>query len=434
MNFKKLLVAATMTVALASCNNGGGTTPSKNKLFSDIKDFLESREVVIEEMPYIDSIADSKVLHTESFEGDEEYIPYFYFVLEGDVLEPTFAALKAAEWTVPSEMSYYGYECFNKEETIEIDIFYSDEADEENGIYVGTNYYVYAYKDLVDDSEGEDEGDDYDWTEPDAAVALAIATNIYGAAAAEENVGWFFLYYVSNVVDGNDIQAAIPVAARYLPSGFNQVGEIATDTNTNEETGESYEYAYATFMNSDEIVVEIESALSNTAGKIDVFYLIYAAEDGEDLDPGTQEGDANVVQNPDGSYTATVDFSGFADQAVFEGQNVGDLSIGVIMDANKNNKPTYYTRGNSLRIYWGTGLSFSVPQGHELIKVEFTCTEGNSKTVDIDSSNLTVTGGTYTVNEKDVTINANQGVNNLSMVINLTGGNVAITGIAVTYK
>ena len=573
MNFKKLFLAAALSVTLASCNTGGNVTPSKNKLFADVVDFLETRDVTVDGIPYIDSASDSAVIYSESIPGDDDYAPCFYFVIQGNVVDESLAALKAGEWTVPETASEYGYECVNKPKTIEIDISYVETSDETNKIYAGTNYYVYAYADLnsynesdnggnggntqsdvlvdniiaflktrsvtvtslpyfgntklddvvyyeVDDGSGEYypcfyvilEGDvvnnalvafrtagwtvptqaseygyecvnsdetveidilyldpadpenegvggtsfcvyayadlygggeeggdddwDIDWTDPDAAVALAIAANIFGEANAEENVSWFLYFFVMNTIDGNDLEAAVAVAASYLPDGFTLDGAVVVDTDTDEDTGESYDVATGYYVNVDGVIVEIYTYLSDEEGKIDVMYWVFVEgeDDYDDDEPGDEEGDANVVQNADGSYTATVDFSAFSDGATYNGQTVGDLTIGVVMDTNKQNVPTYYTKGDSLRIYWGTGLSFSVPQGQEIVKVEFTCTEGNGKTVDVDDSNLKVTGGTYAVNDKDVTITANQGVNKLDMVLNLKAGNVAITGITVTYK
>ena len=571
MKLKKIFLTAAMSLSLASCTMGGGT-PTKNQLFHDIADFLETRSVTIDGIPYIDSASDTAIKHVETNNGADGTIPYLYFVIEDNVLEESLAALKAGEWTVPpeetnlgyeclnkaktieifmkyveqpsgdlwknagtnyyvcayadtlphnydgdngngnndsnksdklvdniiaflktrgvtvtslpyfgdtklddvvyyevedgatgdyypcfyvvlegdvvnaalqafktagwtvpSQPSEYGYECVNATETVEIDILYLDPTDPENEGVGGTNFCVYAYDDLY--GEGGDDDWDIDWTEADAAVALAIATNIYGETDAEDNVGWFLFYYVMNTIDGNDLEAAVTVAARYLPDGFILVEAVEVETETDDETGESYDIAYGSYANTDGIVVEIDASLSEEEGKINVMYLIYLeGEDVFDDEPGDEEGDANVVQNEDGSYTATVDFSDFSNGSTYSGQKIGDLTIGVVMDTNTQNRPTYYTSGDSLRIYWGTGLSFSVSEGHELVKVEFTCTTGNDKTVDIDDSNLAVTGGTYSVNEKDVTITANQGANELKMILNLTKGNVAITGISVTYK
>ena len=569
MKLKKLLFTlASGCLALAGCTKTP-TTPTKSKLVRDVIDYLESRNVTIDTIPYIEYIDDLKVLDTDTFAGDDEYVPYFYFLLEGDVVDLTLDAFKKANWTVPAIESEYGYECVDPTQKVEIDVFYSDKAEEGSGI--GTNYYVYSYADLHNsyDGDGGDgttelttvadamadflsgrgvtlnipayfknidtadlvysetfEGDDYyfpyyyfvlegniveevlvalreaGWTVPttpdedygyecvdpnqlveidvlyvtqdDAeegiyagtsctvysysdiygggaggddwgdledpaaeAVALAIATSIYGADAAEENVSWFFLYFVMNTISGTDLRAAIQSEAQHIPAGFTQEGEIEVGKETDEETGETYDVAAAIFVNAEGVVVDLEATFSEEQGKIDIMYLVYSDDGGDDTGddelPGDQEGDSNVVENPDGSKTVTVDFSGFTDKATYSGQTVGDLTISTFKDKGTNDT-TYYKNGESLRIYWGTGLKFTVPQGKELVKVEFTCTTGNDKTVDVNESNLTVTGGTYTVNDKNVIITANQGVNELSMLINLERGNVAITNISVTYK
>ena len=412
----------------------GDNDETSDVVVDNIIAFLKTRGVTVTSIPYF---GDTKLDDTVYYEVEDgatgDYYPCFYVVLEGDVVNAALQAFKTAGWTVPNQAGDYGYECVNAAETVEIDIQYLDPTDPENEGIGGTSFCVYAYDDLY--GEGGDDDWDIDWNDPDAAIALAIATNIYGETDAEDNVGWFLFYYVMNTIDGNDLEAAVTVAARYLPDGFILVEAVEVETETDDETGESYDIAYGSYANTDGIVVEIDASLSEEEGKINVMYLIYLEdEDVFDEEPGDEEGDANVIQNEDGSYTATVDFSGFSNNSTYSGQKIGDLTIGVVMDTNTQNRPTYYTNGDSLRIYWGTGLSFSVSQGYELVKVEFTCTTGNDKTVDIDDSNLAVTGGTYSVNEKDVTITANQGVNELEMVLNLTKGNVAITGISVTYK
>ena len=436
MNFGKILFTlAACSLSLSACTTTP-VTPTKSKLVGDVIDYLESRNVTIETIPYIEYIDDAKVLDTDTFEGDDLYVPYFYFLLEGDVVDQTLEAFKKANWTVPATPDEdYGYECVDPDQKVEIDLYYSDVEDEGSGI--GTNYYVYAYADLS--NNGDDSGDDLgDLDDPAAeAVALVIATSIYGADAAEDNVSWFFIYYVENTINGTDLRVAIQDATQHIPAGFAQDGEISIETETDEETGESYELASAIFYNDDNVYIYLETTLSSEEGKIDVIYLVYSDDgsgaDSDDDLPGDQEGDTNVVINADGSKTVTVDFTGFADKATYSGQTIGDLTITAFKDAGTNDT-TYYQSGESLRIYWGTGLKFSVPQGNELVKIEFTCTTGNNKTVDVDESNLTITGGSYTVNEKDVIITANQGVNELSMLINLDRGNVAITGISVTYK
>ena len=589
MNLKKLFLAAALSVSLASCNGGG--TPSKNQLFHDISDFLETRSVTIDNIPYVDSAADSAVVYSDSFAGDDDYAPCFYFVIEGNVVEESLAALKAGEWTVPATASEYGYECVNKQHSVEIDISYVETANEQSGEYAGTNYYVYAFKDLYPDyeeggeggnsgnvtsdivvdniiaflktrgvtvtsipyfgeikltdvvyyevedgtsgeyypcfyvildgdvvtealrafaaagwtvpttageygyecfnkeetveididyldptdpenegvggtsfcvysyadlnGEGGDDDWDIDWTEPDAAVALAIATNIYGADAAEENVGWLLFYYVLNTIDGNDLEAAITVAARYLPNGFTLAGAVEVETESDEETGESYDVAYGAYANADGIVVEIDAYLSEEAGKIDVMYLIYLEDedvfDDEfdfsifvDAKEGKTDATAssNVVNNNDGSKTVTLDFTTMANQATFCKQTVGDLTVKALMGENKSNKPSYLTTTkpgcvNSLRIYWGTALEFSVPQGHEIVKIEFDSVRSKEGSTEyVDRNNLAIDNGTYTVSNNHVTITADENVNSLIMAINFAdnGGHIALANISVTYK
>ena len=430
--------AGTIEVTFLIVTEGSGGDDQLDTVAAVMDDFLLSRGVSFtSSIPsFFASINTADLVYSEVNKEGGMYYPYYYFVLEGDVVDEILDVLVAAGWTVPSTPSEYGYECVDANQLVEIDVIYEDEDDIESDIYAGTNCTVYAYSDLYGGGDG---GDDTDWDDEAAyAVALEIATSIFGADAAEDNIDWFFIYFVVNTVDGTDLRAAIRSESQHIPAGFTQEGEIEITTEEDEETGESYELASAIFVNADAVVIDLQAALAEEQGKIDIMYIIYSDDTGDDDtgddEPTTEEGDVNVVTNPDGSKTATLDFSNFADQSEYVGQQVGDLTVSVVMDANKSSKPTYYDKGNSLRIYWGTGLKFSVPQGQEILKVEFTCTDGNSKTVDVDDSNLKIIGGSYAVDGKDVTITGNQGVNELSMLINLTKGNVAITGISVTYK
>ena len=589
MNFKKLFLAAALSVTLASCDTGGNVTPSKNKLFADVVDFLETRDVTVDKIPYIDSASDSAVIYSESIAGDDDYAPCFYFVIQGNVVDESLAALKAGEWTVPETASEYGYECVNKPKTIEIDISYVETSDEANKIYAGTNYYVYAYADLnsynesdnggnggntqsdvlvdniiaflktrsvtvislpyfgntklddvvyyeVDDGSGEYypcfyvilEGDvvnnalaafrtagwtvptqasedygyecvnsdetveidilyldpadpenegvggtsfcvyayadlygggeeggdddwDIDWTDPDAAVALAIAANIFGEANAEENVSWFLYFFVMNTIDGNDLEAAVAVAARYLPDGFTLEGAVEVDTETDEDTGESYDVGYGAYVNATGVIVEIDTYLSDEEGKIDVMYWVFVeGEDdyddtGDDFDfdsltdPKSGSTDANaavnVTNNADGSKTSVFSFSQFANQATFNSQTAGDVTIKTKLGDNKSNKPAYFEKGASLRMYWGTALQFSVSQGHEIVKIEFDLVQAKSDTIMGEDLSLAILNGTYRVNNDHVTISATEGVNNVIMALDIGGsGHIAFANISVTYK
>lgn len=275
MKFKKILFAVSAcSLSLVSCTKTPAA-PTKSKLVGDVLDYLETRQVTIETIPYIEYIDDSKVLDTDTFEGDDSYVPYFYFLLEGDVVELTLDALKKANWTVPATPDEdYGYECVDPDQKVEIDLYYSDKEEEGSG--VGTNYYVYAYADLSSDDEGGDWGDLED---PAAeAVALQIAASIYGADAAEDNVGWMFIYYVYNIVDGTDLRAAVQTATQHIPAGFVQDGEISVGTEVDESTGESYDAANALFYNDDNVNIYLEAAFSNEEGIIDVAYLVYSGE------------------------------------------------------------------------------------------------------------------------------------------------------------
>lgn len=459
MKFKRALFTfAACGLALAACNSTP-SAPQKSKLVGDVIDYLESRNVTIDTIPYIEYIDDVKVLKTDTFAGDDEYAPYFYFLIEGDVVSLTLEAFKGANWTVPEQESEFGYECVDPEKKIEIDCYYSEQ--EGDGTGIGTNYYVYAYDDIYSGGdEGGDEGGDYGddtWDDPAAeAVALEIATNIYGAEQAENYIGWFLSYYVESIVDGTDLKAAVRQHIQYLPQGFEMIGEITEETETDDDG--TYTYGYAGFMNDDLVVIEICSYLDEeTAGKIDVYIYVYSFEEiddtGDDSGEGTPssfdfsvltdaketktdaQATSNVVDNNDGSKTVTLDFTSMENQATICKQTVGDLSVKVKMGANTNNKPAYFTKNTALRIYWGTALEFSVPEGQSIVKVEFDSVQSKTDTIMVENNNLAIKGGSYTVNNNHVTINADENVNALIMALDIgTTGHIALSNISITYK
>lgn len=285
MNFKRLIMTSILSLSLISCANNGGKTepPAKSNLLIDVCDFLESRGVTIENIPYIDKVNDDKVLYTDSYEGDEEYAAYYSFVLEGDVVEVALSALKTDEWDVPTDQTEYGYECLNKEETVEIDILYLEVADGE--VPAGTSFSVYAYDDLFNDGgQNDDLCQEY---------ALMIATNIYGddQAAIEENMFYFFYYFVYYTIDGTDLLAANNAAASYLPDGSTLTEEAKTGTDVDDE-GIPYEHAISTYAYDDGVIVEIDTYLSEEEGKIDITFSIFY--DGGGADEEENEVDMNL--------------------------------------------------------------------------------------------------------------------------------------------
>lgn len=440
MNFKRLLITTALSLSLACCaskggDTGGGEPKAKTKLFTDIADFLETRGVTVTALTYIDAVSDEKVIYTDSFAGDSEYYPYFEFTVEGNVLEEALIALKTAEWTVPDAASEYGYECINKEETIEVDITYNDEDDLEYDIHAGTDFVIYSYADITGGgSEGGDEPDDDAICEE---VAIAIAKNIYGddQAAIEENMIYFLFYFVYTIVDGTDLVAAVDVGARYLPSGFTKDGETEIGTET-EDDGSSYDYASAYYVREDGLVVEIDTYVSEEdATKTEIVFCIFLGYDG-----GEEEGDDSSdtiyeeIQNEDGSTTVNVDFSLLGDQGVFEGCISDGWLIAVNHSIENYNAPTYLDSGEALRLYHDTGLMFSAESEFRIVNIKFTSVSASKKTVLVDDTNLTITNGTYTVSNNEVTITPDEDKNDVVMDLNIgNSGHIAFSTLSFTY-
>ena len=434
MYFKRLLIATALSLSLVGCASkggasGGGEPKAKTKLFTDIADFLETRGVTVTALSYIDSISDDKVIYTDSFAGDSEYYPYFEFTVEGDVVEEALAALKTAEWTVPDEASEYGYECINKEETIEVDITYNDEDDLEYDVHAGTDFVIYSYADITG-------GEEYD--DVCGEIALAIATNIYGddQAAIEENmVVFLFYYYVYVTVDGTDLVAAVNGGVSYLPTGYTQLEEITTGTET-EEDGSTYDYACAYYAYDGGVVVEVLSYLSEEEGKTDiVFTVAFDDESYEDEDGGeTSELIYEEVENQDGSITVNIDFSKLGNQGVFEGCASWDWTVGITHSADSYNAPTYLDNGEALRLYHETGLMFLVESEFRIVEIKFTSISASSKTILVDDTNLIVTNGTYAVNNNEVTITPEEDKTEVNMDLNIgSSGHIAFSTLSFTY-
>ena len=434
MYFKRLLIATALSLSLVGCASkggasGGGEPKAKTKLFTDIADFLETRGVTVTALNYIDSISDDKVIYTDSFAGDSEYYPYFEFTVEGDVVEEALAALKTAEWTVPDEASEYGYECINKEETIEVDITYNDEDDLEYDVHAGTDFVIYSYADITG-------GEEYD--DVCGEIASAIATNIYGddQAAIEENmVVFLFYYYVYVTVDGTDLVAAVNGGVSYLPTGYTQLEEITTGTET-EEDGSTYDYACAYYAYDGGVVVEVLSYLSEEEGKTDiVFTVAFDDESYEDEDGGeTSELIYEEVENQDGSITVNIDFSKLGNQGVFEGCASWDWTVGITHSADSYNAPTYLDNGEALRLYHETGLMFLVESEFRIVEIKFTSISASSKTILVDDTNLIVTNGTYAVNNNEVTITPEEDKTEVNMDLNIgSSGHIAFSTLSFTY-
>lgn len=438
MNFKRLLVAAILSLSLVGCaSNSGNSNGSysgdpepapKNKLLIDVCDFLETRGVKVESVPYFGTVSDDKVLYADSFAGDDEYAAYYEFVLKGDVVDAALAAFKADEWTVPTEQSEYGYECVNKDETIEIDIGFLTEADED--VPAGTSFVVYSYADITGG------GEEYD--DICGEIALAIATNIYGddQAAIEENmVVFLFYYYVYVTVDGTDLVAAVNSGVSYLPTGYTQLEEITTGTET-EEDGSTYDYACAYYAYDGGVIVEILSYLSEEEGKTDIVFTVafddesYEDEDGEETSDLIYE----EVENQDGSITVNIDFSKLGNQGVFEGCASWDWTVGITHSADSYNAPTYLDNGEALRLYHETGLMFLVESEFRIVEIKFTSISASSKTILVDDTNLIVTNGTYAVNNNEVTITPEEDKTEVNMDLNIgSSGHIAFSTLSFTY-
>ena len=394
-----------------------------------ISEFLVCRDAAIDNIPYIYDLKAEDVLYMEAYEESLFNAAFFILQIDGFVCEDILDAFVEAKWDVPSSPSEYGYECVDPTYTVEVDVL----EDEDEGY---TEVYIYAYADLFG---GDDEPEEYTGLPKDGVAAFLEAREVKATA----------IPYVDS------LKADDPVYMEYLYEGLYSypyfaiyvqnvtVSEILAYFNeANWDVPNSpSEYGYECVNPAKTVEVDVcEDELESDDGYLDVVSIVIYAyadlygEEGEDEGPTEEEGDANVVDNQDGTFTAHIDFSGFNDGSVYPGQSVGEVTVGVVMDTNQQNKPTYYSNGSSLRIYWGTGLSFTANEGHEIVDVKFTCTTGNDKTFDVNDSNLKVTGGTYSVSEKDVTITANSGVDALQFVINATKGNVAITNISVTYK
>ena len=254
---------------------------------------------------------------------------------------------------------------------------------------------------------------------PKISIIIICSENTYLEKTVNSIQNQNFNYFEIIVVYDNDDQTDYNLILNYIKK-YPNIKLI----NNNEKKG----YVYS---------ISIYSYADLTSGGDDTG----TADPGTD-DPGTDTPDEDITVNPDGSKTASFDFSALSNQTSITSVTTSDDAITMTSTkASGGTDTTYYNDPNSsaaasLRIYKGTTIAFNASGSNKILKVEFTSFIANaSKTKLVDSTNLTVTNGSYTVDsDNKVTISANgEGVSSLSFVY--TGEkHIAITSISITYK
>lgn len=130
--------------------------PDAGKTFYDVTSwpteeitaFLATRGVANFIVPSIE-LTEADFDKVYSTDGSDGYIPTFAIQLNGDFAAAIASALITASWSVPTEASFYGYECFDPNELVELDYLV-----EEGKTYIN----IYAYEDVYDEDDPEEEG------------------------------------------------------------------------------------------------------------------------------------------------------------------------------------------------------------------------------------------------------------------------------------
>ena len=350
------------------------------------------------------------------------------FTSEAKVNEYYALLGRTTGWTVPTTAGDFGYECISPDGLFEVDCF-TGEVEEGQNVYSLT---FYATSDLYGSESGGGETSTAPQELIDATEAIAMlfnGNNEYEDYYSEDE---YLLIYSDYNGQATTLAAAAAEAATKL-TGY------TADGNAEVVKDDSGDYLSQGFTSSDGKVGAYVLTYFDTDGT-SIVYEIHVFLLGEEGGEGGEDNpDETIDDNPDGSKTATFDFSKMADQTAVDSVTTSDGAVTLTSTYPKGgNQTKWYNNGYtaaSLRIYKDNTLTFEGNNGVKIEKVEFTCVDtGSKKYHAVTDANLTITGGSYAVSGDNVTITATEGgVTSLSFVY--TGdGHTAITSISITYK
>ena len=476
MKNKKLLFIslAALSLTFTACSNGGqgGNTPSGGGTFnleSDVKTFLAGRDIQGDiSIPLLTLLNKDNVLeynvyddykYEDPYEGTEYegilgtwYAPSVDIYVSGDVVSNLKAAFTGTTWTVEditTDPNNPYTECTDANKDIYISFSFSA-ADAEAQTSDYTFVSISAFVDTLSQI-------DYEITSwPGDLISKFLASRgvenitVPSMSITSTDVEWCSETTILGLNEGYypcfsigfKTQAKVEeyvgilrnITGWTVPSSQSEWGFECVDPEQKYEVDcfygydeEAQENIYSLTFYSYADITEDSGSGSGEGG---------GSETGGD--PG--ELDENTVENPDGSFTTTFDFTNFTNEQVIESFESSNGAISVTCPNDTDATKTKYIDNGvtnpSLRIYWGTTVTFTAKSVYKILSVSFESVDtGSSKTKVPSSSNTTVNGGTFSISNKVVTLTANNGgVNTLSFTVNMTSGHFAINALSVTYK
>ncbi len=168
-------------------------------------------------------------------------------------------------------------------------------------------------------------------------------------------------------------------------------------------------------------------------GQVEMFFFSY---DGEFycyiyLQEGFVGGEgATGEENVDGNvHTVSLNFTTMQNEQVFTSQTVGDITFSCKQTTNKGNSPTYYSNGNTLRLYWGNAMTITPTNGVTIQTITINYETNDSKLND----DVSFTNATYTGENGTLTITPVDGTKAVELEVGGSTGRLGLTSVVVTY-
>ena len=123
---------------------------------SGITSFLRERGVAGSQpvVPsYISNIDDARITEAYIYKSNK-HAPYYSLLVDENIEQEAISSIREDGWYLTSRVKdgRFGYICIEEFEQSDIEISYSDTADEEKGIKVGTRFVFMYYPDMVKDT------------------------------------------------------------------------------------------------------------------------------------------------------------------------------------------------------------------------------------------------------------------------------------------
>ncbi len=286
----------------------------------------------------------------------------------------------------------------------------------------------------IDIYHGNGGGTDVDIPEEDqdlipyASELASLLLNIEDPALGEDysydaDYATFFFTFASNA---ETLEAAISEVATLITTETDLVALTAVKSFQFTDGTTGYEIYLGTGLEDDIVINVYDWEEDNQiAVEVDIYH-------GEIDDSTGGEGTGEVDVDDEGNYVAKLNFTTMSDGAVFTSQTVGEATFSCTTGAN--NDPTYYANGETLRVYYGSTFTFSVPEGYEIVSIKLDISVDPSNDKIKDFSVLDWNNGTPAVNETTCVVTPTDGTQDVSFNVTGTKGHIRFTSIQVTYR